>query len=116
MCYTLFNDILLYTLKCTRVSKKLYGDYGVHSGRRYWGAKMQEYSRILIEQYCLTHRATQKSSFLWNLLELSYSLEREPEDWEAVKLEQYISREKNPDLKAALGVLEPAENSHYELS
>lgn len=63
---------------------------------------MQEYSRILIEQYCLTHRATKKSSFLWNLLELSYSLEREPEDWEAVKLEQYISREKDPELKEAL--------------
>lgn len=63
---------------------------------------MSEYSRILIEQYCLTHRTTKKSSFLWNLLELSYSLEREPEDWEALKLEQYISREKNPELKAAL--------------
>ena len=63
---------------------------------------MQEYSRILIEQYCLTHRTTKKSSFLWELLELSYSLEREPEDWEAVKLEQYISREKDPELKAAL--------------
>ena len=63
---------------------------------------MREYSRILIEQYCLTHRTTKKSSFLWELLELSYSLEREPEDWEAIKLEQYISREKDPELKAAL--------------
>lgn len=63
---------------------------------------MDEYSRILIEKYCLTHRTTKKSSFLWNLLELSYSLEREPEDWEAINLEQYISREKNPQLKAAL--------------
>lgn len=63
---------------------------------------MQEYSRILIEQYCLTHRATKKSNFLRSLLELSYSLEREPEDWEAIKLEQYISREKNPELKEAL--------------
>lgn len=67
---------------------------------------MQEYSRILIEQYCLTHRATKKSSFLWNLLALSYSLEREPEDWEAIKLEQYISREKNPELKEALEELD----------
>ena len=63
---------------------------------------MEEYSRILIEQYCLTHTTTQKSSFLWNLLKLSYSLERELEDWEAEKLEQYISREKNMELKEAL--------------
>lgn len=34
--------------------------------------------------------------------QLSYTLECEPEDWEAVKLEQYISREKDPELKAAL--------------
>ena len=103
MCYTVFNDILLYTLKCSRREQSNYtGDYGVHSVSGYGGAKMQEYSRILIEQYCLTHRATQKSSFLWNLLELSYSIEREPEDQEAVKLEQYISREKDPELKAAL--------------
>lgn len=103
MCYTLFNDIFLYTLKCSRLEQKLiYVVYGVHSGRRHGGTEMREYSRILIEQYCLTHRTTKKSSFLWELLELSYSLEREPEDWEAIKLEQYISREKDPELKAAL--------------
>lgn len=103
MCYTLFNDIFLYTLKCFRLEQKLiYVAYGVHSGRRHGGTEMGEYSRILIEQYCLTHRTTKKSSFLWELLELSYSLEREPEDWEAIKLEQYISREKDPELKAAL--------------
>ena len=103
MCYTLFNDIFLYTLKCSRLEQKLiYVVYGVHSGRRHGGTEMREYSRILIEQYCLTHRTTKKSSFLWELLELSYSLEREPEDWEAIKLEQYISREKDPELKVAL--------------
>ncbi len=63
---------------------------------------MEEYSRILIEQYCITHRRTKKSNFLWDLLELSYTLECEPEDWEAVKLAQYISKEKNPELKTAL--------------
>ena len=62
----------------------------------------KQHSRILIEEYCMTHRNTKKSSFLWDLLELSYTLECEPEDWEAVKLEQYISREKDPELKAAL--------------
>ena len=66
------------------------------------GFVMNEYSRILIEQYCMTHRSTKKSSFLSNLLELSYTMERAPEDWEAVKLEQYISREKDSELQAAL--------------
>ena len=63
---------------------------------------MEEYSRILIEEYCMTHSNTKKSSFLWDLLELSYTLECDPEDWEAIKLQQYISREKNPRLKHAL--------------
>ena len=63
---------------------------------------MKEYSRILIEKYCMTHGGTKKSSFLWELVELSYDLGYEPEDWQAVRLEQYISREKDPELKAAL--------------
>lgn len=63
---------------------------------------MQEYSRILIEEYCMTHKKTKKSAFLWSLLELSYTMECEPEEWESIQLEQYISREKNPDLKDAL--------------
>ena len=63
---------------------------------------MNEYSRILIEKYCMTHSSTKKSSFLLDLLESSCDLGYEPEDWQAVKLEQYILREKNPELKAAL--------------
>ena len=63
---------------------------------------MKEYSRILIEEYCITHVGTKKSSFLWELVELSYDLGYEPEDWQAVRLEQYISREKDPELKQAL--------------
>lgn len=63
---------------------------------------MREYSRIVIEQYCLTHRKTKKSAFLWDLLELSYSMECEPEDWEMMELSRLIAREKNPKLKEAL--------------
>lgn len=63
---------------------------------------MNEYSRIIIEEYCITHRKTKKSAFLRELLELSYTMECEPEDWEAIQLERYISRERNPELKEAL--------------
>lgn len=63
---------------------------------------MNEYSRIIIEEYCITHRKTKKSAFLWELLELSYTMECELEDWEAIQLERYISRERNPELKEAL--------------
>lgn len=63
---------------------------------------MNEYSRILIEEYCTTHRKTKKSTLLGNLLELSYSMECEPEEWEMIELSKLISREKNPELKEAL--------------
>ena len=63
---------------------------------------MQEYSRILIEQYCLTHRNTKKSKFLWDLVELSYDIECEPEEWKAMQLERYINQERNLELRVAL--------------
>ncbi len=63
---------------------------------------MLEYSRILIEQYCMTHRKTKKSRFLWNLVELSYDVACEPEEWEALQLERYINQERNPELREAL--------------
>lgn len=63
---------------------------------------MQEYSRIVIEKYCMTHRRTKKSAFLWDLLELSYTMECEPEEWECIQLEHYIAREKDPELKEAM--------------
>lgn len=65
---------------------------------------MQEYSRILIEQYCMTHRNTKKSKFLWDLVDLSYTMECEPEEWEALKLERYINQECNLELREALEV------------
>lgn len=63
---------------------------------------MEEYSRIVIEEYCRTHQKTKKSALLWDLVNLSYTMECEPEDWEGIQLERYITREKNPELKTAL--------------
>ena len=63
---------------------------------------MREYSRILIEEYCMSHPKTKKSEMLWDLVELSYSLECEPTEEDAIFLEKTIAREKNPELKEAL--------------
>ena len=62
---------------------------------------MNEYSRILIEQYCMEHNS-KKSRQLWDLLDLSYSMETEPTDEDAVFLEKVIRSEKNSELKEAL--------------
>ncbi|MBQ3972765.1 MAG: hypothetical protein II628_01235 [Lachnospiraceae bacterium] len=50
----------------------------------------------------MTHQNTKKGRFLRDLVELSYTMECEPEDWEGAELERYISREKDPELKEAL--------------
>ena len=63
---------------------------------------MREYSRILIEEYCVTHPKTKKSSILSELVELSYSLECEPTEEDAIALGSIIAREKNLELKEAL--------------
>ncbi len=47
-------------------------------------------------------KKTKKAAFLWDLLELSYAMECEPEDWEGIQLERYIAQEKNANLKEAL--------------
>lgn len=62
---------------------------------------MNEYSRIVIEEYCMTHN-TQKSARLFRLVQLSYDLSAEASDADACYLESAISREKNPELKQAL--------------
>ena len=68
---------------------------------RMWN-KMPEYSRILIEEYCMSHSQTKKTKFLWDMVQKSYDIEYEPEDCEILYLEQLISRERNPELKEAL--------------
>lgn len=68
---------------------------------RMWN-KMQEYSRILIEEYCMSHSKTKKATFLWDMVQKSYDIAYEPEDCEILYLEELISRERNQELKTAL--------------
>lgn len=63
---------------------------------------MQEYSRILIEEYCMSHSKTKKATFLWDMVQKSYDIAYEPEDCEILYLEELISRERNQELKTAL--------------
>ena len=72
----------------------------LYRGKR-WN-KMPEYSRILIEQYCMSHSQTKKTKFLWDMVQKSYDIEYEPEDCEILYLEQLIERERNPEFKEAL--------------
>ena len=62
---------------------------------------MHEYSRILIEEYCFTHK-TKKAEILSRLVEISYDLSAEDTDADAIDLERLIQRERNPELKEAL--------------
>lgn len=66
---------------------------------------MHEYSRILIEEYCFTHK-TKKAEILSRLVEMSYDLSAEGSDADAIDLERLIQRERNPELKEALIDLE----------
>lgn len=68
---------------------------------RMWN-KMPEYSRILIEEYCMSHSKTKKATFLWDMVQKSYDIAYEPEDCELLYLEELISRERNQELKTAL--------------
>ena len=63
---------------------------------------MQEYSGILIEEYCMSHSKTKKATFLWDMVQKSYDIAYEPEDCELLYLEELISRERNQELKTAL--------------
>lgn len=63
---------------------------------------MSEYSRIVIEEYCMSHRKTRKNLFLWDMVRKSYDIGYEPTDGEILYLDQLISRERNRELKEAL--------------
>lgn len=67
---------------------------------------MQEYSRIVIEEYCRKYPKTKKAAFLSEMVEMSYDLWCEASDWQMMYLSQLISREKNPELLEALEDLE----------
>ena len=51
---------------------------------------MPEYSRILIEEYCMSHSKTKKATFLWDMVQKSYDIAYEPEDCELLYLEPKI--------------------------
>ena len=56
---------------------------------------MEEYSRILIEEYCEEHPKTKKAKTLSRLVEMSYDIEFIPSDEDGVELEKLIHRERN---------------------
>ena len=62
---------------------------------------MQEYSRILIEDYCMSHDSA-KSRRLEKLVKMSYDMYTEGTDSDAAFLEKAINQEKNLELKKAL--------------
>lgn len=62
---------------------------------------MNEYSRILIEQYCMGHNS-RKGRRLARLVDMSYNIEAVASDSDAIFLEAVIEQEQNPELKAAL--------------
>lgn len=66
---------------------------------------MNEYSRILIEDYCMNH-TTKKSKQLSKLLVLSYNIDAVTSDADAIFLEKVICSEKDSELKEALQELD----------
>ena len=46
---------------------------------------MEEYSRIIIEEYCINHPKTKKAEFLWEMVHLSYDVACEPETWQLMQ-------------------------------
>ena len=62
---------------------------------------MQEYSRILIDEYCLKHNSAKGRRFR-KLVEMSYDLAAEGTDADSIFLKRAIEQEKDPALKEAL--------------
>ncbi len=62
---------------------------------------MDELSRILIEEYCMSHNSA-KSRRLSRLVEMSYDLSAEGTDDDVIFLERIIRQEKDGELKQAL--------------
>ena len=63
---------------------------------------MDEYSRILIEEYCVNHSRTKKAKLLSRLVKMSYCMDSEPGDSDMIQLEELIEVEDNSELKEAL--------------
>ena len=62
---------------------------------------MEEYSRMLIEEYCMEHDS-KKSRRLEKLVKMSYDMFAEGKESDALFLEKCIGEEENLELKAAL--------------
>ena len=62
---------------------------------------MKEYSRILIEEYCMNHISA-KSRRIQKLVNKSYDLNAEYTDADGLFMEKIIEQEKDPNLKDAL--------------
>ena len=92
--------------------QKLWRDPEFHSGERWGRIGMEEYSRIIIEEYCMNHPKTQKADFLWEMVHMSYDIACEPEPWQLMHLSQLISRERNPELRDALEDLDEFMNGY----
>ena len=67
--------------------------------------KMLEYSRILIEEYCMNHTSA-KSKRLQKLVNKSYDLNAEYTDADGIFMEKIIEQEKDSKLKEAFQDLE----------
>lgn len=46
---------------------------------------MDEYSRIIIEEYCMNHPKTKKADFLWELVHMSYDVACELAPWQLMQ-------------------------------
>ena len=62
---------------------------------------MEEYSRILIEEYCMDHSSA-KSRRLQKLVEKSYDITAQYTDADGIFIEKVIEQEQDPKLKKAL--------------
>ena len=63
---------------------------------------MDEYSRILIEEYCTNNSSTKKAKLLSRLVRMSYYMDSEPSDSDMIQLEELVEVEDNPELREAL--------------
>ena len=63
---------------------------------------MNEYSRILIEEYCTNNSKIKKAKILSRLVKLSYYMDSEPSDSDMIQLEELIEVEDNLELREAL--------------
>ena len=62
---------------------------------------MDEFSRIIIEEYCNTHNSI-KSKFFYYLLKYSEDLTFCPSKEDVILLEKYIDNENDEELKDSL--------------